>query len=430
MLSAICGLVALFVCMTGHQSRNRRIALFVMAISAMLLLVAEHLTYDFPGGDDALSFWMVRISNFFVYLLLLVVLQFFGFYMIDMFQTDLKLPVPRRMYLVVVLAGLGELLVILTQFTGIYYTFDESNNYHRASGYPISYIIPLIVFLLLISVILQYRRAFSYRMMTALLLFSTIPLVAAAIQFRFYGISLISMTLVGMVVILYIISVIDNNRQLDTAQRREVELLKKQHENLARLFSQTGTALVNAIDAKDTYTQGHSARVAKYARRIAEESGRDREECEEIYYAGLLHDVGKIGIPDEIINKTGKLTPEEYDIIKQHSIIGYQILSQISEYPFLCDGARYHHEHYDGNGYPDGLKGHEIPELARILSVADAYDAMTSRRSYRDPLPQEEVRDELIRCAGTQFDPRYAKIMLELMDEDENYLMREIEATP
>ena len=140
--------------------------------------------------------------------------------------------------------------------------------------------------------------------------------------------------------------------------------------------------------------------------------------------------MGKIGIPDEIINKTGKLTAEEYDIIKQHSIIGYQILSQISEYPFLCDGARYHHEHYDGNGYPDGLKGHEIPELARILSVADAYDAMTSRRSYRDPLPQEEVRDELIRCAGTQFDPRYAKIMLKLMDEDENYLMREIEATP
>ncbi len=123
--------------------------------------------------------------------------------------------------------------------------------------------------------------------------------------------------------------------------------------------------------------------------------------------------------------KKGKLTPEEYDIIKSHPVIGWQILSKINKYSYLSDGARYHHERYDGKGYPDGLKGKAIPDPARIISVADAYDAMTSRRSYRNPLPQEAVRGELIRCSGTQFDPEFAKIMLDLIDRDTGYAMRE-----
>ncbi len=202
---------------------------------------------------------------------------------------------------------------------------------------------------------------------------------------------------------------------------------EEQDKSLRRLFEQTATALVNAIDAKDKYTHGHSSRVADYSRKIAEELGKSPRECDDIYYVALLHDVGKIGIPEKIINKEGKLTDEEYSVIKQHSALGAQILQGIREIPFISIGAHYHHERYDGRGYPDGLKGTDIPEYARIISVADAYDAMTSRRSYRAPIPQQEVREEIIKGIGTQFDPVFARTMVHLIDIDTEYDMKERE---
>ena len=158
---------------------------------------------------------------------------------------------------------------------------------------------------------------------------------------------------------------------------------------------------------------------------IAELVGKDVKERQNIYLAGLLHDVGKIGIPENIINKDSKLTDEEYAIIKTHPVIGNQILQKIKKNPDLSIGAHYHHERYDGRGYPEGLKGEEIPEIARIIAVADAYDAMTSKRSYRDILPQEVVRNEIVKGKGTQFDPAFAEIMLSLIDKDTEYSMKE-----
>ena len=199
----------------------------------------------------------------------------------------------------------------------------------------------------------------------------------------------------------------------------------QEHKNLLRLFEQTATSLANAIDAKDEYTRGHSARVAEYSKKMAELAGKSPAECENIYYVALLHDVGKIGISEAIINKDGKLTDEEYEEMKKHPVVGNQILSGISEYPYLSIGAHYHHERYDGKGYPDRLKGEDIPEIARIISVADAYDAMTSKRSYRKSIPQVMVREEIVKGSGTQFDPKYAKIMQHLIDMDTEYKMRE-----
>lgn len=144
-----------------------------------------------------------------------------------------------------------------------------------------------------------------------------------------------------------------------------------------------------------------------------------------VYFAGLLHDVGKIGVPDAIITKEGKLTDEEFAQIKMHPVYGNQILSRIQRSPYLSIGAHHHHERYDGKGYPDGLKGEDIPEIARIIGVADAYDAMTSKRSYRDPIPQDKVREEIVKGMGTQFDPEFAKIMLHMIDLDTEYRMQE-----
>ena len=188
---------------------------------------------------------------------------------------------------------------------------------------------------------------------------------------------------------------------------------------------QVVSALATAIDAKDTYTNGHSSRVAEYSKMIAERAGYSNAEQNEIYMMGLLHDVGKIGVPDEVINKPDRLTDEEFELIKKHPVIGSRILERIKERPKLATGARWHHERFGGGGYPEGISGDEIPEEARIIAVADAYDAMTSRRSYRDEMPQDKVRSEIEKGIGTQFDPKFARLMIEIIDEDADYNMRE-----
>ncbi len=207
------------------------------------------------------------------------------------------------------------------------------------------------------------------------------------------------------------------DRQLQAATEREKQL--------EAFVEETMLTLAHTIDAKDRYTSGHSARVANYSREIAKRAGKTEDEQRLIYFMGLLHDIGKIGVPDDILNKPGRLTDEEYAVIKSHPVLGHQILSNMKSIHSLSLGARWHHERYDGKGYPDGLAGEVIPEDARIIGVADAYDAMSSSRSYRAYLPQEVIRQELVKGRGTQFDPKFVDIMLEMMEDDKNYRMHE-----
>ncbi len=206
---------------------------------------------------------------------------------------------------------------------------------------------------------------------------------------------------------------------------RRVRILERKQKEAREQFEQTAEALASAIDAKDKYTNGHSRRVAEYSTMIAREAGKSDEECEKVYFAALLHDVGKIGVPINILSKKSRLTDEEFERIKQHPIVGGQILSSIRNSPWLSVGARYHHEKYNGKGYPEGLAGEDIPEIARMIAVADSYDAMTSNRSYRNAIPQYIVREELVKGSGTQFDPDYAKIMIHMIDLDTEYKMQE-----
>lgn len=201
--------------------------------------------------------------------------------------------------------------------------------------------------------------------------------------------------------------------------------IKREKKQIEQLSIEVIQAFVGAIDAKDKYTNGHSIRVAKYSKMLAESLGESEEFQKEVYYAALLHDVGKIGIPDTIINKPGALTPEEYKTIKSHPIIGNQILQSISTMKVIAIGAKYHHEKFDGTGYPDNFTKNEIPYIARIIGVADAYDAMTSNRSYRKFMKQTYVRDEFVKYSGTQFDPVIAQKMIEIIDNDTNYNLHE-----
>ena len=214
-------------------------------------------------------------------------------------------------------------------------------------------------------------------------------------------------------------------KNLEYEVKIQTEKAEARRNQVERLSEEVMRTLANTIDAKDPYTNGHSLRVAKYSQEIAKRAGLDKEQQKEVYQMALLHDIGKIGIPDQIINKNTRLTDEEYEMIRKHPAIGSDILKTIEEIPDIMIGARWHHERYDGHGYPDGLAGSEIPEIARMIGVADAYDAMTSKRSYRDVLPQDVVRAEIERGRCTQFDPVYADIMIQMIDEDIMYTMRE-----
>ena len=427
-LIGVCGIIALFVYMTNTMSKKRKLILMQLEIDSVFLLIADRRAYIFRGDTSNLGWWMVRISNFLVFFLTLAVIYCFNLYQIDLYTHEggLEAP-PRRLQVARVLTLVGMALVIVSQFTGLYYTFDDMNRYQRAPGFIICYTVPLSVLLIQMSVILQYRKNLSRNMYLSLLIFTGGSVIASIFQVFMYGVSLNNMTIVAMSALIYIFALRDMTREVEHARRVEIESYKEAQKREHALFEQTAEALANAIDAKDKYTHGHSARVAMYSSRIAQAAGKDEETCEQVYFAALLHDVGKIGVPDAIINKDGKLTDEEFAWIKKHPVFGNQILSSIQQSPYLSIGAHYHHERYDGRGYPVGLKGEDIPDFARIIAVADSYDAMTSKRSYRDPLPQQIVREELVKGVGTQFDPEYARIMLHLIDRDVEYRMRERE---
>ena len=183
------------------------------------------------------------------------------------------------------------------------------------------------------------------------------------------------------------------------------------------LLSQVSQALIATIGVNDDYTKCHSERVAEYSREIAARHGLSEEEQEIIYIMALLHDIGKIGIPDAVIYKPGRLMDVEYEIVKQHPVLGAEILKNIKDVPKLAAVVRSHHERFDGKGYPDGLACEDIPTEARIIAVAESYDAMTGESRYRTPLSQAEARAEIEKCSGSQFDPVFADIMLQMIDD-------------
>ena len=192
---------------------------------------------------------------------------------------------------------------------------------------------------------------------------------------------------------------------------------KLYYNELRELFYKTIRAISNALDTKDSYTNGHSLRVTLYSMILAKELNLDDTTMEDIEIAGLLHDIGKIAMPKSILCKNGKLNDEEFLIMKTHPIRGGNIVFNIKKLQLISSWVKTHHERWDGSGYPDGIKGEDIPLAGRIIALADTYDAMTSTRPYRTALPHEVAISEINRCAGTQFDPVLAKLFVKLSDK-------------
>jgi HD-GYP domain-containing protein (c-di-GMP phosphodiesterase class II) len=211
-------------------------------------------------------------------------------------------------------------------------------------------------------------------------------------------------------------SLAEVNRQAAALNAAARSILNSQAD-LDRTYLQFVETMAQALDARDPYTAGHSLRVAEYSRALALAMGLSSEAAETIHVASQLHDIGKIGIPDAVLLKPGRLTPEEYGLIKLHPQIGRKILEKVARFEELLPVVELHHENHDGSGYPYGLKGHNVPIEARIVHVADSFDAMTTTRSYRGALSLRAAIQEIERNAGSQFDPVAAKAFLRLIAE-------------
>ena len=225
--------------------------------------------------------------------------------------------------------------------------------------------------------------------------------------------------------LLLIESGIKSNEQMNTIKTINKQLHDK-NEELERAYLDTIGILRQTVEAKDPYTRGHSDRVSEYSVLIGKKLGLDEKTLHILKIGGLFHDIGKIGIPDSILLKESKLSDEEYSQIKNHPMIGVHMLGDAAIFTDILPIVKHHHERYDGRGYPSQLVGDDIPYVARIAAVADTFDAMTSKRSYRDSLPIDVVRAEIERCSGTQFDPNIAKVFLDIMNNDFD-LIREIQ---
>lgn len=217
--------------------------------------------------------------------------------------------------------------------------------------------------------------------------------------------------------LLLIESGIKSIEQMNTIKTINKQLHDK-NEELERAYLDTIGILRQTVEAKDPYTRGHSDRVSEYSVLIGKKLGLDEKTLHILKIGGLFHDIGKIGIPDSILLKESKLSDEEYSQIKNHPMIGVHMLGDAAIFTDILPIVKHHHERYDGRGYPSQLGGEDIPYVARIAAVADTFDAMTSKRSYRNSLPIDVVRAEIERCSGTQFDPNIAKVFLDIMDND------------
>ncbi|MBO4391528.1 MAG: HD domain-containing protein [Lachnospiraceae bacterium] len=419
LLCGACAVLILLIYHTRFLPENRKRILIFMEVMAFLLLWFDRLAYLYAGDTGETGGFMVRLSNFIVFFLTPGMAFGLSLYLADWLKNEGKMKtIPKRMTFSIVVTILGMILAVVAAFTNLYYYFDESNLYHRGSGFLIAYIIPVLVPLIQFTVVIQYRKIFSKLVYASLILYIFVPVICGIIQIFTYGISIVNMSMVAVSVSLYVFTYLDINNTVEHAHKIERENMESEKQRMRRLFDQTATAFVSAVEKKDDYTKGNALRVAEYARRIAALAGKEEEECEKIYYAALLHDVGIIGIPDNVIKNEYDPKKWDRDLMKQKPVIGKEILSCISEYPYLSVGAEFSHERYDGTGYPNGLKGEEIPEIARIIAVADAYVTMTTKKRFREARPDFIAREKLVKGAGEAFDPKFANLMIKIIDRD------------
>ena len=434
-IAAVIITIILILIVSLHYSStnvvNKRYKVFLIAAISMIFLdIATVVTNDY--AHDIPHFLNMFLNGLY-FLSGAVVAILFLSYCVSVAFGDDKSDKTRKIISIsatIILAIYGIALFV-NNFTGFFFYFDYTKDFAYCAG-PVYLLVNLLAVLFTIESFVLFiikKNKFNKRQIISTILFYASFFISFLLQlFAFPKVLLSDFGIaIGALIVFFsietpdyinLIRTLDELNELKASleiqvkiRTHELDLEKKSYEELTL---ETLSSLAQVIDAKDHYTNGHSFRVAAYAKGIAEELGLSYQECEQIYFAGLIHDVGKIGIKEGILTKPGKLTPEEYKLIQAHSSLGGDILRGIKEFPIFEKVARNHHERYDGTGYPDKLKGEEISLEARIVTIADTFDAMTSDRSYRKALTDEYALNELQRYKGTQFDPNLVDIFVKL----------------
>lgn len=430
----LCSLLLLYLYLDRRSKDATSKWFFCMVLSNISMLLGDMTDWIFsgvPGKAVNIVLWIGLIIYFGSSGILM--LTFTG-YVISHIKSK-SIQVPKILFrLGMLLAGITVLTALTTPVTkGLFYILKEDNSYHRGHFYIVSQVSTYLIYIIIIYLLAKYRKNLRRKELVFFWSYIFLPVAAQIIQMVTHDIAAFNVTVSVVLFLIFIFiqseNKLDAERKAHALKQIEMNHMELLQEHQERLIGQVITALSNTVEAKDVYTSGHSNRVANYVREIMFRMGGSEKEQMDAYYMGLLHDVGKIRVPDTIINKNGRLTDEEYEQIKLHTVAGYHILKEVDVIPDVALGARWHHERYDGNGYPNGLSGENIPLIARIISVADAYDAMTSNRSYRETMPQQKVRQEIEKGMGTQFDPKIAQIMLDMIDEDTDYEMKQVKSS-
>ena len=416
-LGTACMTLAILLLITGFLPGKRRLILIAMELAAALLALFDRLAYIHTGDISDMGFLTVRIADFMVFFLTAVIVLIFNLYLTDVLcGSDKKKTVPLELKIAGGGAVAGLVLVVISQFTGLYYTIDEQNIYHRSPLFIISYIVPVICPLIQYVAIRKNKDSISRLIYISLQIYIFVPVIAGIIQIFTYGLSIVNMAMTTVSILLYGFIHLDINSEVKKAHEIEVANLNNVKESKKQLFVQTARVFANAVEKRNDYLKGRADRVADIAGRIARMSGMDETECEKTYYAALLSEVGKLGIPDELLGKEDDLSDEEYEKIKEIPGISAELLEGIREYPFLSESVKYCRERYDGTGYPYGLKGDSIPVISRIIAVADDFVTMISPNESREAIPFQNVRESFVEGSGNKYDPEYAGYIIKIID--------------
>ena len=369
--------MTLMLLFTKFLSRRRKWILISMETIATLLLFFDRLAYIYAGDPGSTGYLLVRLSNFMVFFLTSCTILCFNFYIIDLLIKEGGLTeVPRRLLFTGFAAIVGMLLAIISAFTGLYYYFDSQNYYHRGTGFLIAYIIPVVCPLIQFSAIVKFRKSFSKFIFTAVALYIFLPIITGIIQIFTYGISIVNMTMVLVSVFLYIFAFLDVNSAVQKAHEIEIQSFKDEQKKMKEIFEQAAEGIATIIEEKKESQKGHAERTANMARELAKKAGKNELDCDRVYYAAFLCDAGEAS------------------------------LSCIKAFPFLGETAR-----HVGKPYSE-----EVPELARIITVAKDFDLMINDPS----IPPFYVRDYFIREAGRKYDPVYSKLAVQILDLETN----------
>ncbi len=419
-LCAVCMTITILLLFTRFLPKRRKRVMINMELIAFFLLAFDRLAYIYSGDVSRMGWVMVRLSNFMVFFLTSAIVLGFDLFLADLMagEDGNRENIPVILKIVAVTATCGMLLAVISAFTGLYYTFDEYNKYHRGPLFLVSYIIPVVCPILQYIVIRKNRKKFGTFMNIALTLYIFVPIVVGIIQIFAYGLSIVNMAMVLVSASLYIFTYLDINDRVVKAHEIELANMEGRQRGMWRLLDQCATAFSGSVEKRDKYSVGHSKRVATLARRIAEAAGKDSETCLSVYYAAIFNDVGYASLSDKMVEEAGYPGEVGAAARREKALMASDILSVVTEYPVLSKNVRSSHEHYDGSGYPDGLKGDEIPEASRIVAVADAYDRMMSKTRDRDPLPLTIAREMFVKDAGIRYDPAFAEIMVSIIDEE------------